>query len=118
MVEFIGVFAVQLFDFVFPADYWNAIGVVHIKRGKALFGKQRPWIVFGARIPLFHNDIAFGDDVFFGQHKTPHLDQLEGGKWPSFVTGLKRLRERRYGESRDRTDVHKDAGGKNGGRCV
>ena len=32
--------------------------------------------------------------------------------------GLKRLREGRYGESRDRTDVHKDAGGKNGGRCV
>ncbi len=26
-------------------------------------------------------------------HKTPNLDQLEGGKWPSFVTGLKRLRD-------------------------
>lgn len=24
-------------------------------------------------------------------HKTPHLDQLEDGPWPSFVTGLKRL---------------------------
>ena len=23
--------------------------------------------------------------------KTPHLDQLESGPWPSFVTGLKRL---------------------------
>ncbi len=25
------------------------------------------------------------------QHETPMLDQLEGGPWPSFVTGLKRL---------------------------
>ena len=25
------------------------------------------------------------------QHDTPMLDQLEGGPWPSFVTGLKRL---------------------------
>jgi len=28
-----------------------------------------------------------------GQHKTPMLDELEGGPWPSFVTGLKRLRD-------------------------
>ncbi|MBV1703875.1 MAG: dissimilatory-type sulfite reductase subunit alpha [Hyphomicrobiales bacterium] len=28
-----------------------------------------------------------------GPHPTPLLDQLEGGKWPSFVTGLKRLRD-------------------------
>lgn len=26
-------------------------------------------------------------------HPTPHLDQLETGPWPSFVTGLKRLRD-------------------------
>ena len=26
-------------------------------------------------------------------HDTPNLDQLEGGPWPSFVTGLKRLRD-------------------------
>lgn len=26
-------------------------------------------------------------------HATPHLDQLENGPWPSFVTGLKRLRD-------------------------
>ena len=26
-------------------------------------------------------------------HPTPHLDQLESGPWPSFVTGLKRLRD-------------------------
>ncbi|NLH83557.1 MAG: dissimilatory-type sulfite reductase subunit alpha [Phyllobacteriaceae bacterium] len=26
-------------------------------------------------------------------HPTPHLDQLEDGPWPSFVTGLKRLRD-------------------------
>ncbi|MEW6415068.1 MAG: sulfite reductase, dissimilatory-type subunit alpha, partial [Pseudomonadota bacterium] len=24
-------------------------------------------------------------------HKTPNLDELEKGPWPSFVTGLKRL---------------------------
>ncbi len=28
-----------------------------------------------------------------GVHSTPMLDELEGGKWPSFVTGLKRLRD-------------------------
>jgi sulfite reductase alpha subunit len=27
-------------------------------------------------------------------HETPHLDQLETGPWPSFVTGLKRLAEK------------------------
>jgi len=27
------------------------------------------------------------------QHATPMLDQLEDGPWPSFVTGLKRLRD-------------------------
>jgi dissimilatory sulfite reductase alpha subunit len=26
-------------------------------------------------------------------HPTPHLDQLEDGPWPSFVTGIKRLRD-------------------------
>jgi sulfite reductase alpha subunit len=26
-------------------------------------------------------------------HKTPNLDQLEDGPWPSFVTGIKRLRD-------------------------
>jgi len=28
-----------------------------------------------------------------GQNPTPILDELEGGPWPSFVTGLKRLRD-------------------------
>ena len=27
------------------------------------------------------------------KHPTPILDQLEPGPWPSFVTGLKRLRD-------------------------
>ncbi len=27
------------------------------------------------------------------QHATPLLDELETGPWPSFVTGLKRLRD-------------------------
>ena len=27
-------------------------------------------------------------------HPTPMLDQLESGPWPSFVTGLKRLRDK------------------------
>ena len=26
-------------------------------------------------------------------HATPHLDKLEDGPWPSFVTGIKRLRD-------------------------
>ncbi len=30
---------------------------------------------------------------FEGHHKTPNLDQLESGPWPSFVSGLKRLRD-------------------------
>jgi dissimilatory sulfite reductase alpha subunit len=33
------------------------------------------------------------DSTEKGQHKTPMLDELEGGKWPSFVTGIKRLRD-------------------------
>ena len=28
-----------------------------------------------------------------GKHATPLLDELESGPWPSFVTGLKRLRD-------------------------
>ncbi|MEJ2461322.1 MAG: sulfite reductase, dissimilatory-type subunit alpha [Candidatus Thiodiazotropha sp.] len=27
------------------------------------------------------------------KHQTPMLDQLEGGEWPSFITGIKRLRD-------------------------
>ncbi len=34
-----------------------------------------------------------GDSVDTGKKPTPMLDQLEGGKWPSFVTGLKKLRD-------------------------
>ena len=33
------------------------------------------------------------DKIVSGQHPTPMLDQLEDGPWPSFVTGLKRLRD-------------------------
>ncbi len=33
------------------------------------------------------------DDAKKAQNPTPMLDELEGGKWPSFVTGLKRLRD-------------------------
>ncbi|RME18699.1 MAG: dissimilatory-type sulfite reductase subunit alpha [Alphaproteobacteria bacterium] len=33
------------------------------------------------------------DSTNQGKHPTPLLDELEGGKWPSFVTGLKRLRD-------------------------
>jgi sulfite reductase alpha subunit len=33
------------------------------------------------------------DSTEKGKHKTPMLDELEGGKWPSFVTGIKRLRD-------------------------
>ncbi len=29
------------------------------------------------------------------KHKTPNLDQLESGPWPSFVTGLKKLAEKK-----------------------
>ncbi|MDU8926190.1 dissimilatory-type sulfite reductase subunit alpha [Alisedimentitalea sp. MJ-SS2] len=35
------------------------------------------------------NKTVDGKDV----HPTPHLDALEDGPWPSFVTGLKRLRD-------------------------
>ncbi len=34
-------------------------------------------------------------------HATPHLDQLEDGPWPSFVTGLKRLRDRDDSKNKD-----------------
>jgi len=27
------------------------------------------------------------------KHDTPMLDQLEGGPWPSFISGIKRLRD-------------------------
>ncbi len=33
------------------------------------------------------------DQTGKSQHETPMLDELEGGKWPSFVTGIKRLRD-------------------------
>ncbi len=38
-------------------------------------------------------------------HETPYLDQLEGGPWPSFVTGLKRLAN---DEGKPYADVMKD----------
>ncbi|HCQ67543.1 MAG TPA: sulfite reductase, dissimilatory-type subunit alpha, partial [Rhodobacteraceae bacterium] len=33
------------------------------------------------------------DQTGTSKHDTPMLDELEGGKWPSFVTGIKRLRD-------------------------
>ncbi|MCB1542076.1 MAG: sulfite reductase, dissimilatory-type subunit alpha, partial [Rhodoblastus sp.] len=39
------------------------------------------------------HDEAKGASTPKGKHPTPHLDQLESGPWPSFVTGLKRLRD-------------------------
>lgn len=36
---------------------------------------------------------AQGANAEPGKHATPMLDQLESGPWPSFVTGLKRLRD-------------------------
>ncbi|NOX39371.1 MAG: dissimilatory-type sulfite reductase subunit alpha [Alphaproteobacteria bacterium] len=36
---------------------------------------------------------SIDDKAEVGQHPTPMLDQLEDGPWPSFVTGLKRLRD-------------------------
>ncbi len=38
-------------------------------------------------------DAETGDEKVNGIHETPMLDELEGGPWPSFVTGLKRLRD-------------------------
>ncbi|MCP3970920.1 MAG: dissimilatory-type sulfite reductase subunit alpha [Rhodobacteraceae bacterium] len=38
-------------------------------------------------------DSADGATKVGDKHPTPHLDQLEDGPWPSFVTGLKRLRD-------------------------
>ncbi len=41
---------------------------------------------------------SIDDKADVGQHPTPMLDQLEDGPWPSFVTGIKRLRDSK-GES-------------------
>ncbi|MCF6320475.1 MAG: dissimilatory-type sulfite reductase subunit alpha [Rhizobiaceae bacterium] len=35
------------------------------------------------------------------KHPTPNLDQLEDGPWPSFVTGLKRLRDDKDSKNKD-----------------
>ncbi len=37
--------------------------------------------------------ISYGNVDKNGNHVTPLLDELESGPWPSFVTGLKRLRD-------------------------
>ena len=34
-------------------------------------------------------------------HATPNLDQLEDGPWPSFVTGIKRLRDAKESKNKD-----------------
>ncbi len=39
------------------------------------------------------NKVTFGEVDENGKHVTPMLDELEKGPWPSFVTGLKRLRD-------------------------
>ncbi len=39
------------------------------------------------------SDRAQGNNGAAAHHATPMLDQLETGPWPSFVTGLKRLRD-------------------------
>ena len=42
---------------------------------------------------VMSHDEANGASTPKGKHPTPLLDELESGPWPSFVTGLKRLRD-------------------------
>ena len=42
---------------------------------------------------VMSHDEAKGASTPKGKHPTPLLDELESGPWPSFVTGLKRLRD-------------------------
>ena len=39
------------------------------------------------------DSIRTEDEGAPAHHPTPMLDELESGPWPSFVTGLKRLRD-------------------------
>ncbi len=42
---------------------------------------------------MSNEKISYGEVDKNGKHVTPLLDELESGPWPSFVTGLKRLRD-------------------------
>ena len=35
----------------------------------------------------------FQSNVKFTRHDTPMIDELESGPWPSFISGIKRLRD-------------------------
>lgn len=62
----------QLFNFVTPADYRLAIGMIEIKRCIDLLGKASAWIVSNALALLLENNFVFRQNDLVGQAQAGH----------------------------------------------
>jgi hypothetical protein len=76
-IELERAFAVELFDFMPPADHRPAIGVVQVERGIHLFAQPRRGIVGDPHVLLFQHDVELGPHHVVGERQPGHPVGLE-----------------------------------------
>ena len=77
LVERQRVLAVELLDFLAPADHGAAIGMIEIERRHDLLGQPRIRIVGDAHVEFFEHDVALRQHVFVLQDQAGHAVGLE-----------------------------------------
>ena len=77
LVEGERILAVELFDFLAPADHRAAIGVVEIERGHDLLGQPRIRVVGDPHVEFFQHDVALRQHVLVLQDQPGHAVGLE-----------------------------------------
>ncbi len=76
-IERQGFVAIELFDFVPPADHRPAVGMIEIERGVHLFAEPGARIVGDPHILLFEHDIELGPHHVVGEHQSGDAVGLE-----------------------------------------
>ena len=62
----------KLGHLVLPANDRDAVVVVHVQRGVHLLVEQSGRVVLDARAAFLEDDVALGDDLFFGKAEVDH----------------------------------------------
>ena len=76
-IELERAFAVELFDFVPPADHGPAVGMVQVERCVHLFAEPRRGIVGDPHVLLFQHDVELGTHHVVGKLEAGHPVGLE-----------------------------------------
>ena len=77
LVERQRVFAVELLDFLVPADHRAAIGMIEIQRRHDLLGQPRVRIVGDPHVEFFEHDVALRQHVLVLENQAGHAIGLE-----------------------------------------